>query len=108
MMKDEPRDLVKSMKGGVATLFVLAWNAPMVFLLFRQGDSGDVFSIIRIAAVQVGWLVLACLVVANSTALHRWVFRRDVPEGHFRRKLLVSAGVYAVLGVVIGAVLMLE
>ena len=107
-MNIEPRDLLKSMKGGVAMLLALAWNAPLVVLLLWKGFSSDVSLLWRLAAMQVGWLVVACLVVANSPAAHRWVFRPEVPEGYFRRNLLVGAVAYAAMGVVIGGISFLE
>ena len=102
-MNAEPRDLLRSMKGGVLTLFVLAWNAPLVALLLWKGFSFDQSLLFGVIAVQVAWLVIACLVVAASPAAHRWVFRDEVPEGYFRRNLRVSAAAYGVLGVLFGA-----
>jgi hypothetical protein len=87
---------------------VLAWNAPLVVLLLWKGFSWELPLLYRVAAVQVGWLVIACLVVANSRVAERWVFRPEVPVGYFRRQLLVGAVAYAAMGIVMGGLSLVE
>jgi hypothetical protein len=107
-MEDAPRDLVKSMKGGVATLLVVAWNAPLVVLLLSKGFSWENALFCSLMAMQVGLLVIASLVVAHSAAAHRWVFRPEVPVGYFRRPLRVGAVAYAAMGIVMGGLSLVE
>jgi hypothetical protein len=86
------------MRPSVATGFVAAWNAPVVYHFFRTDFQSDNSAFWRIVVIQIGWLVLACLFVAVSPMLHRLVFRADVPQRHFRGRLLAGAVLYALLG----------
>lgn len=91
------------MRWPVALAFVVAWNGPLVYYLLRTGfDLADAI-FYRLVIIQVGVLVFACLFVAVSPMLHRFVFRPDVPQLFFRRRLLFGAGVYSLAGLAVWA-----
>jgi hypothetical protein len=103
-MSEQPRNLLASMRLHVALGFVVIWNAPLVsYLIYTRFNVPDsVFW--RLVLIQIAVLVGACLLVALFPALHRFVFLPEVPERYFHRRLLIGAGLYALMGLMVWAV----
>jgi hypothetical protein len=103
-MNEQPKDLIVSMRWPVALAFVVAWNGPLIYYLIHTRFDVPESIFWRLVLIQIAVLVVACLLVALFPALHRFVFRPEVPERYFRRRLLIGAGLYALMGLIVWAV----
>jgi len=97
-MSEQPRNIFASLRWPVALAFAAAWIGPLVYYFVHTHFEVVWSTFWRIVLIQVGVLVLMCLLVAVSPLLHRLAFQHDVPQCHFRRRLLIGAGFYTLLG----------
>ena len=89
------------MRPGVLLGFIILWNVPLLLFLLWNRLTPPHRSFERMAILQALVLSGACIAVAYSPRLHRFVFRRGTPETQFRVALSVAAGFGLLIATVI-------